>query len=128
VPKELKFAVLYMHHIAAAQKKRFVRQKAKRGSLTGLYLFGQPGRVLVEGEAAAVDRYVQEVKSLTWMICSLQGSWPLESRRFSRFSQLGSDREFREELRRQELTAVLEGLHTARPAARRHGMEQHART
>eukprot|EP00747_Dinoflagellata_sp_TGD_P065964 gnl/TRDRNA2_/TRDRNA2_154591_c0_seq1.p1 gnl/TRDRNA2_/TRDRNA2_154591_c0~~gnl/TRDRNA2_/TRDRNA2_154591_c0_seq1.p1 ORF type:complete len:149 (+),score=24.07 gnl/TRDRNA2_/TRDRNA2_154591_c0_seq1:64-510(+) len=111
----LSVASLYMHHIYNDQKKRFIRKEARRLGLTGLYLWGKPGRVLVEGDSRAVIEFVESVKGLRWQVCQLQDTWPLAARHFDGFAESDSDRRFRESLlqRGQELEAVLETLRAA---------------
>lgn len=52
----------YFHHIYNAEKKRLIVQHAKNLSLTGLYRYGKPGRVIVEGLQEDVRAYVQQIK------------------------------------------------------------------
>lgn len=42
----------YMHHITAPWKQKFIREAAKRAGLSGICVFGKPGRILVEGHLA----------------------------------------------------------------------------
>merc|ERR1719198_1746467 len=94
--EELSRATLYMHHITAPWKKRFIREALRKAGLTGLCLFGKPGRILLEGPTLLVKHYAKIIKSWPWKICSLQGPWIVSNRCFDSFKEMQSSNEFRE--------------------------------
>eukprot|EP00746_Dinoflagellata_sp_MGD_P032513 gnl/MRDRNA2_/MRDRNA2_17741_c0_seq1.p1 gnl/MRDRNA2_/MRDRNA2_17741_c0~~gnl/MRDRNA2_/MRDRNA2_17741_c0_seq1.p1 ORF type:complete len:171 (-),score=24.95 gnl/MRDRNA2_/MRDRNA2_17741_c0_seq1:64-576(-) len=108
--QELRLASMYMHHIYNDKKKRFIKKRARQLQLTGLYLFGKPGRILLEGDASAVDDFLHDVKRLPWQICQVQDKWPIPERYFESFEECPSDREFRVIMEQQGLHEVLDGL------------------
>lgn len=52
----------FFHHIYNAEKKRLIVKHAKDLILTGLYRYGKPGRVIVEGLQDDVGVYVSHIK------------------------------------------------------------------
>ena len=52
----LELILRYMHHITAPWKQRFIKEAAKRAGLSGICVFGKPGRILVEGHLGSVWR------------------------------------------------------------------------
>ncbi|KAL1637772.1 hypothetical protein SLS56_000327 [Neofusicoccum ribis] len=58
--------VLWMHHLLATSKRRAIVQLSKELGLGGFSKPGYPGSVYVEGEAAAVRTFVDELKSMRW--------------------------------------------------------------
>eukprot|EP00439_Symbiodinium_sp_Y106_P060583 s3476_g8.t7 len=88
-------ASMYMHHIAAPWKQKFILQVAKTAGLSGRCLFGKPGRILVEGPFEIVAKYTSQIQSWPWKTCNLQGPWQVEGRAFDDFDQLASSSEFK---------------------------------
>ncbi|KAF4737799.1 hypothetical protein FOZ63_029946 [Perkinsus olseni] len=65
--------VLYFHHIRNLKKKKLLRTWADELDLGGLYKWGYPGVVVVEGEDANCDEFVKLVKSLRWRLVAVHG-------------------------------------------------------
>lgn len=62
--------VLAMHHIYCQYKRRYIIELARDLDLRGCYLFGKPGRVIVEGCREAVDLYSRSIRAIrTWKLC-----------------------------------------------------------
>lgn len=58
---------LAMHHIYCDRKKAFMEDEARRLGLSGIFLYGKPGRVVVEGASAeTVARFASQVTGLRW--------------------------------------------------------------
>eukprot|EP01006_Ploeotia_vitrea_P025475 TRINITY_DN58335_c1_g2_i1.p1 TRINITY_DN58335_c1_g2~~TRINITY_DN58335_c1_g2_i1.p1 ORF type:complete len:296 (-),score=31.57 TRINITY_DN58335_c1_g2_i1:931-1818(-) len=66
--KETVFAslALYMHHIYNKQKKIDIKAWARELNLSGMYKYGKPGSVYVEGDKEDVDEYLYRLKNLQW--------------------------------------------------------------
>lgn len=108
--RQLSRAAFYMHHITAEWKKRAIVQVASRAGLTGICLFGKPGRILVEGPESLVQMYVKQIRSWPWKICSLQGPWTIEDRAFKDFKELRSASEFKTSVAQAGLSEELRGV------------------
>ncbi|CAJ1445545.1 unnamed protein product [Effrenium voratum] len=108
-------ATMYMHHISAPWKQRWIRDVAKQAKLSGLCVFGKPGRILVEGPLSLVRSYTSQIKSWPWKRCDLAGPWPVTSRAFRRFRELKGSEEFRREVSNAKLSDELKGIRTAEP-------------
>eukprot|EP00759_Apiculatamorpha_spiralis_P012110 PhF_6_TR19190/c0_g1_i2/m.28222 len=65
--------VLAMHHIYSTEKKGYIQSGVQEGNLTGVYLYGRPGRVVVEGCTREVDEYEALIRSLRWSRCCTMG-------------------------------------------------------
>ncbi|KAF4671889.1 hypothetical protein FOL46_009799 [Perkinsus olseni] len=65
--------LLYFHHIRNLKKKKLLRTWADELDLGGLYKWGYPGVVVVEGEDANCDEFVKLVKSLRWRLVAVHG-------------------------------------------------------
>eukprot|EP00439_Symbiodinium_sp_Y106_P059682 s3476_g8.t1 len=103
-------ASMYMHHIAAPWKQKFILQVAKTAGLSGRCLFGKPGRILVEGPFEIVAKYTSQIQSWPWKTCNLQGPWQVEGRAFDDFDQLASSSEFKKAVATAGLSQELLGL------------------
>jgi hypothetical protein len=68
--------LLSMHHIYCSVKRGYMEDTAQQLGLQGLYLYGKPGRVIVEGPEVAVKRYVRGVLRLRWQKCMCMGVLP----------------------------------------------------
>ena len=62
--------LLAMHHIYCPTKRQCIVELAELRALSGLYLFGKPGRVVVEGERVAVRDYIESVRAMRWQKCA----------------------------------------------------------
>ncbi|CAE7830146.1 hypothetical protein AK812_SmicGene4523 [Symbiodinium microadriaticum] len=103
-------ASMYMHHITAPWKQKFILQVAKTAGLSGRCLFGKPGRILVEGPFEIVAKYTSQIQSWPWKTCNLQGPWQVEDRAFDGFDQLASSSEFKKAVATAGLSQELLGL------------------
>ncbi|KAF4708200.1 hypothetical protein FOZ62_023438, partial [Perkinsus olseni] len=74
--------LLYFHHIRNLKKKKLLRTWADELDLGGLYKWGYPGVVVVEGEDANCDEFMKLVKSLRWRLVAVHGEEriPLDGR------------------------------------------------
>ncbi|CAE8652378.1 unnamed protein product [Polarella glacialis] len=108
--QQLSRAVLYMHHITADWKKRWILQNAAANDLTGVCLFGKPGRVLVEGPQPIVQQYARTIEAWPWKFCSLQGPWNVGERAFTTFEELRSSSEFKSSVSRAGLQEELKNI------------------
>ncbi|CAE7206571.1 unnamed protein product [Symbiodinium natans] len=107
-------ATMYMHHITAPWKQKFILQAASRAGLSGRCLFGKPGRILVEGPIEIVAKYTSQIQSWPWKTCNLQGPWQVERRAFEAFSELGSNSEFKKAVVNAGLSQELRGVRSER--------------
>lgn len=57
---------LSSHHIYNDEKKHYIILEAVNRNLSGVYLFGKPGRIVVEGNQDDVRRYSAEIRSWRW--------------------------------------------------------------
>lgn len=64
---------LAMHHIYDETKKAAIVGYAASHNLRGLYLFGKPGRVVVEGRTADVRQYERTIRKMRWQKCVVMG-------------------------------------------------------
>ncbi|CAE7730926.1 unnamed protein product [Symbiodinium pilosum] len=103
-------ASMYMHHITAPWKQKFILQVASSAGLSGRCLFGKPGRILVEGPIEIVEKYTKKIESWPWKTCDLQGPWKVEERAFDAFDQLGSNSEFKKAVAQAGLSQELRAL------------------
>eukprot|EP00922_Rhytidocystis_sp_ex-Travisia-forbesii_P019133 GHVS01028378.1.p1 GENE.GHVS01028378.1~~GHVS01028378.1.p1 ORF type:complete len:212 (+),score=31.39 GHVS01028378.1:171-806(+) len=95
-----RISVIYFHHIYNPKKKRSLKELAFRRDLSGLYLFGKPGRVLVEGSTHNVEDYVKAVKQLRWQHISVKQTIQHgRGRLFEGFVQIMTDKEFGNSMR-----------------------------
>ncbi len=62
--------IISSHHIYNDEKKEYIVLEATNRDLSGVYLFGKPGRIVVEGSEEAVRSYSKEVRSWPWQRCS----------------------------------------------------------
>eukprot|EP00434_Breviolum_minutum_P021723 symbB.v1.2.019174.t1/scaffold1559.1/size111769/7 len=86
---KLSRAAMYMHHITAPWKQKFIREAAKRAGLSGICVFGKPGRILVEGPLEMVASYTARIKSWPWKRCDLEGPWMVDGgRAFDGFREI----------------------------------------
>lgn len=92
-PADVVVALLNFHHIYSGKKKKAIVGMAATHNLAGLYLFGRPGRVLVEGDAAAVSQYCTKIKSLRWQYVTVVDSHVVAKPSFQGFDEVESDRE-----------------------------------
>ena len=58
--------IIASHHIYNSEKKEYIVLEAINRDLSGCYLFGKPGRIIVEGELSAVRSYSREIRSWRW--------------------------------------------------------------
>lgn len=108
--KKLSRAAMYMHHITAPWKQRFIKEAAKRAGLSGICVFGKPGRILVEGPLELVSRYTARVKSWPWKRCDLQGPWTVDGdRAFHGFREI-KKADFKKEVAAAGLSEQLKGI------------------
>jgi hypothetical protein len=54
------------HHIYNDEKKQYIVLEAINKNLSGVYLFGKPGRIICEGELDAVTMYSKIIRSWRW--------------------------------------------------------------
>lgn len=66
-------AGISMHHIYCDRKKGFIVDRAQELCLGGFYLFGKPGRVVVEGDHNKVLRYERDLRCLRWQKIQVMG-------------------------------------------------------
>lgn len=66
-------SLLSMHHIYCEEKKAAIVERALALELGGLYVFGKPGRVVVEGLCANVQRYERDLRLLRWQKLMVMG-------------------------------------------------------
>jgi hypothetical protein len=64
---------LAMHHIYCPSKKERIHRFAAADGVTGLYLYGKPGRIVVECGADRLARYDRRVRSMHWSKYKLLG-------------------------------------------------------
>jgi hypothetical protein len=64
---------LAMHHIYAESKKEEIERLSGTYNITGLYLYGKPGRVVFEGLPDDVTRYDRGVRKMHWQKCKFMG-------------------------------------------------------
>eukprot|EP00667_Euglena_gracilis_P018736 EG_transcript_19957 len=83
------------HHIYNKNKKRFILRMANKYKLTGLYKFGKPGRILIEGAPEDVKEYVKQIKSLTWQRLSVMDDRLTDRRLFTGFIEVEEDEDIR---------------------------------
>jgi len=58
---------IHFHHIYSDNKKRqIVNQAAQLGLKSGIYKFGKPGKIIIQGLKEDVDQYVSILKGLRW--------------------------------------------------------------
>ncbi|CAL1166413.1 unnamed protein product [Cladocopium goreaui] len=108
--KKLSRAAMYMHHITAPWKQRFIKEAAKRAGLSGICVFGKPGRILVEGPLELVSRYAARIKSWPWKRCDLQGPWTVDGdRAFHGFREI-KKADFKKEVAAAGLSEQLKGI------------------
>jgi hypothetical protein len=62
-----------MHHIYCDRKKAYIVDRAQALMLGGYYVFGKPGRVVVEGERDNVLRYERDLRCLRWQKIQVMG-------------------------------------------------------
>jgi hypothetical protein len=61
-----------MHHIFCPSKRDYiVSSVTDRPGMRGVYLFGRPGRVVVEGPDMSAVQYARKVKQLRWQKCHI---------------------------------------------------------
>jgi hypothetical protein len=65
--------LLAMHHIYSSEKKQCIETFAPQHDLTGWYLYGKPGFVVVEGRAESVGTYIRKIRRLRWQMCMPMG-------------------------------------------------------
>lgn len=70
-----------MHHIYCESKKAFILDRAQELKLRGFYVFGKPGRVVVEGETDSVLRYERDLRCLRWQKIQVMGRASYDERR-----------------------------------------------
>ena len=102
---------LAMHHIYNSEKKYCVQQYAS--GLRGLYLFGKPGRVVVEGPKDVVRRYEHNIKRLRWQKCMVMGRMSFTQDvgerhqwHFRGFDEVASEAELQRMLLQQDLDPI----------------------
>eukprot|EP00759_Apiculatamorpha_spiralis_P055037 PhF_6_TR7222/c0_g1_i1/m.10791 len=61
-----------MHHIYAESKKESITTHANLLNLRGVYVYGKPGRVVVEGSSLHVPQYERKIIKLRWQECKVQ--------------------------------------------------------
>lgn len=67
--------LMAMHHIYCSEKKACILDSAGEYNLRGLYQFGKPGRVVIEGDEESVRKYIRAVSRCGhWQICKDMGS------------------------------------------------------
>ena len=111
-----------MHHIYCESKKSYiVSAAASRSGLRGVYLFGKPGRVVVEGPGTSAVLYAKKVKQLKWQKCHIAfvGEYQVEVSDNGAapfylpsdgMTEIASDRELEALLRNCEIGLVYEAL------------------
>jgi hypothetical protein len=72
----MEIVVLAMHHIYSSEKKGVIEDCAHIMGITGLYLYGKPGRVIAEGESKDIAAYESEIRRLRWSRCCTMGRYP----------------------------------------------------
>jgi len=72
-PVTTEISVLAMHHIYSDEKKQCITGFAAQLGLQGLYLYGKPGRVIIEGPSRDVREYEHEIRRLKWSKCVVLG-------------------------------------------------------
>jgi hypothetical protein len=65
--------LLAMHHIYCPTKRDHIETRALQHDLSGLYLYGKPGMVVVEGNVDAVGQYIRFIRGLRWQACVCMG-------------------------------------------------------
>lgn len=105
-------ALLHFHHIYSSKKKKAIIELTRQHNLGGLYRFGRPGRVLVEGEPAAVARYCTQIKALRWQHVTVVATEKIETRAFSNsdFCEVSNDRELGRVMSAAGLTSMFKKL------------------
>jgi hypothetical protein len=73
--KDFVVSGLAMHHIYCSEKKEAIVQftSSANPTLRGLYLFGKPGRVVIEGLEADVLTYEMKLKKMRWQKIMVMG-------------------------------------------------------
>lgn len=67
-----KLVLIWSHHILATSKRKFIHDTSKELNLNGVCKPGYPGIIIVEGEAANVDDFVEQIKQLRWQALSVK--------------------------------------------------------
>jgi len=62
-----------MHHIYSPHKRQCIVEFASAMDLTGVYLFGKPGRVVVEGLSVNIRKYETKMRRLRWSNMKVMG-------------------------------------------------------
>jgi hypothetical protein len=65
--------LLAMHHIYCPTKRDHIETRALQHDLSGMYLYGKPGMVVVEGNVDAVGQYIRFIRGLRWQACVCMG-------------------------------------------------------
>eukprot|EP01006_Ploeotia_vitrea_P002671 TRINITY_DN108438_c0_g1_i1.p1 TRINITY_DN108438_c0_g1~~TRINITY_DN108438_c0_g1_i1.p1 ORF type:complete len:114 (+),score=9.39 TRINITY_DN108438_c0_g1_i1:95-436(+) len=102
----LRVCAMSFHHIYNKNKKRAITEWAKRLELVGIYKFGKPGRVVVEGSAPDVTQYHRAIKQLKWQKAVVQCVVPVEKLHWDTFQQVETEEEVKELLHEQQLQEV----------------------
>ena len=110
---------LSMHHIYAESKIEAIESAARSSSLTGLYLLGKPGRVVVEGRPEDVRTYVSMICRMRWQKCAVMCSYEmLGPRRFNNFVEVVNEAELDARLQAAGLGMVSSDLKRGFKAAK----------
>eukprot|EP00922_Rhytidocystis_sp_ex-Travisia-forbesii_P046625 GHVS01069485.1.p1 GENE.GHVS01069485.1~~GHVS01069485.1.p1 ORF type:complete len:239 (-),score=10.22 GHVS01069485.1:256-972(-) len=96
-----RISILYFHHIYNPKKRLSVKEFALRRDLSGIYLFGKPGRVLVEGSLENVEEYVKAIKRLRWQYVAVKETLERrgQARLFHGFVNVLTDKDFGNSMR-----------------------------
>eukprot|EP00922_Rhytidocystis_sp_ex-Travisia-forbesii_P046624 GHVS01069483.1.p1 GENE.GHVS01069483.1~~GHVS01069483.1.p1 ORF type:complete len:212 (-),score=32.37 GHVS01069483.1:450-1085(-) len=110
-----RISVLYFHHIYNPKKRAAVKEFAVRRDLSGIYLFGKPGRVLVEGSLENVEEYVKAIKRLRWQYVAVKETLERRRRRgegrlFEGFVNVMTDKDFGNAMRQVGLGDTFQRL------------------
>jgi len=107
----LQLVAMHFHHIYNARKKDAITSLADEHGLTGVYLFGKPGRVIIEGEEARVQQWVREIKQLRWQQAVMRVRVAITRRHFGDFGEADSERDLARRMESAGLADIYQCFH-----------------
>ena len=98
------------HHIYNKNKKRLIVKMAEKFKLTGMYKFGKPGRIVIEGPPYYIKEYTKALKSQKWQRLQVVDERVMPGRSFDTFAEVETDPEIRTALQEVDLQEVFDKL------------------
>ena len=80
--ERLKRVYVKFHHLFSSAKRRGLLQGAQGAGLSGFSMPGKPGVLVAEGESAAVDSFMAEIRRWSWQRMTLRREDAPDSRAF----------------------------------------------